>query len=51
MKELKVLYNRKETKPKSTILKGRQSPRYSKHKIGTPKKSKGKGKKDSLKQR
>ena len=47
MKELKILYNSKEEKPKSAAFKGRQSPKHSKEKLRTPKKTKGK--QDSLK--
>lgn len=49
MKELKALYNSKETKPVSTALSKKQSPKQPKRKINTPKKAKVK--KDSSKLR
>lgn len=49
MKELKKLYNSKETKPASTALNKKQSPKWPKRKTNTPKKAKVK--KDSSKLR
>lgn len=49
MKELKNLYNSKETKSTSTVVNGTQSPKQLKRKLNTPTKSKVK--KDALKLR
>lgn len=49
IKQLKKLYNNKETKSATTALNGRQSPKQAKRKINTPKKTKVK--KDALKLR
>ena len=49
MRELKTLYNSKNMKSTSVVLKGNKSPQHEKDKVVTPKKSKWKN--DSKKMR